>query len=177
MIPIPSAIALKIAAAAATALALAGGGWLARGVVADRDEAKLLQERSETVAAAANRGREAEAEARADERVTIIKQSEVANAAARQETQIELARARRAAADSSLLDAARAAAACPGSADGAALAATSPDAAGPARGVLADVLGEVGLAGRAVAEQAQRRGLALEACVGAYNALTPAQRP
>ena len=168
---IPTRLIVELAAAAAALIAAVVFGMH---VERARLMPKLEQERTAHAAdraAWASAAASASEAARAEEQRRASAVSEVTREAQRLETVADAGRAAAAAAGGRMLDAARAAAArCGGAAVGSAAAASSAPADRPGA-VLADVLAEVERAGRAMAEEADRRGIAGSACERAYDAV------
>lgn len=160
---------LALAAAAAVA---GSAGWYARGVVADRDESRLIANYNSQIAEQAQEAQQAEADARTEERRTAHAHQEI------QDAEILKARAQAAAARRAAADAERvhrtAQAYASGSGDPAEDS-SAADICAPARAralVLANLYGEAERDAQQQAAEATERGRAGDACVRAYQALT-----
>ena len=161
MIPLPPLATLRLVGAAVLLVGAAWAGWSLRANSAERDIAEIHAAQAISLATEVEK-------ARADERAVQTKQTEVINAAAAKQPAFRAAvRAAAVAGDGLRYAAATVAARCPSDP---AVVAVGADAANPAR-VLADVLADVERVGRTVAATADERGIAVDACVGSYNAL------
>lgn len=154
----------RVLIALAVLAGAAGGGWMARGWLADRETAE-----SAAVIATARETAMHGALVETTRRLTA--QQEAADAAEKLARRARADAAAAGAAAGRLRDYAADLAARAGACDPAA-AAVGPAASAPAV-VLADMLGRLEARGRELADEATRRGIVADECAARYDALTP----